>query len=149
MSGKEGGSRFAPETGWSQRADARHAVVGGTDPKRRLPALAQPVRKPHMVRVHVGHDHPQDRQAVKFLVKNLFPLGAGGVIADAAIHHAPSLHTVQFVAQQPQVDVVEGERQRHADPFDAGCYKHRGARRRQGIAKRVVQLFFQFVQWCS
>ena len=43
------------------------------------------------------------------------------------------------IAQQPQVDVVERERQRHAQPAHAGRDFGRGANGRQSVAQGVVQ----------
>ena len=111
---KERRRRVAAKTGGTLGADTRHRVVGGADPQPHIPALAKPVRQPDVVRVHVGHDHAQDRQAFELIGKNVFPLRLGRVNADAAIHHAPALHlavgAVYFIAQQPQVDVVQRKR---------------------------------------
>ena len=56
--------------------------IGRADPQaagasRRAPALAQPAGQANVVRVHVGADHPQDRQSFELMVKNLLPLRAG------------------------------------------------------------------------
>ena len=46
------------------------------------------------------------------------------------------------VAQQPEVDVVEREGQRHAQPAHAGCELERAAERRQLVGQGVVELGF-------
>ena len=54
--------------------------------------------------------------------------GAGGIVGNAAVDHRAALQrpvgTVNVVAQQPEVDVVERERQRHAQPAHAGRHAH-------------------------
>jgi hypothetical protein len=64
---------------------------------------------------------------------------------DAAVHNAPALHTIDAVAQQPQVDVVQRKGQGHANPFNAGCHLQRATAVGQGVAQWVMELHFQFV----
>ena len=104
------------------------------------------MRQSHMVGVHMGHDHPQYGQALEFSSKDLLPLFSCCFMADAAVDHAPALHAVEFIAQQPKVDVVECKGQRHAYPFHPGSYRQGRTRFRQCLGKRVMQLFFQLVQ---
>ncbi len=95
-------------------------IVGGANPEADLPARAQPMRQPDVVRVHVGDDHAQHRQTLQFLRKQQFPLRPGFRGVNTAVHNAPAGAAVNLVPQQPQVDVVQREGQSHADPFHAG-----------------------------
>jgi hypothetical protein len=124
---------------------AGHVVVGGADPHRRLPALAQPVRQPDVVGVHVGDDDAQDRQALQLGLEDLLPLRARLGVVDAAVDHRPAGHAVQGVAQQPEVDVVERKGQPHADPAHAGRHFHGFAGLGQRVAQGVVEFAFEEV----
>jgi hypothetical protein len=46
------------------------------------------------------------------------------------------------ITQQPEVDVIEGKRQGHADPLDAGCHFQSLGRTGQGIAEGVMKCGF-------
>ena len=75
--------------------------------------------------------------------EHLLPGRARGVVGDAAVDDGPALAAVDAVAQQPQVDVVQRERQRHAQPAHAGrdlaaCSPGAGS----GVAEGVVQFGF-------
>ena len=147
---KEIGRARAAEAGGALRADARHGEVGGADPQAALvrrcgPAFAQPVRQADVVRVHVRDDHAQHRQALQLVGKDVFPLCPGLVARDAAVHHRPAVAAVDAVAQQPQVDVVQRERQCHADPLDPRRHRQRAAGLRQGIAQGVMKPGFELV----
>ena len=147
MRSKEVGRPRAAKAGGAARAVARGVVVGGADPQRRIPALAQPPGQADMVRVHVRHDHPQHRQALQLGGEDVFPLCLGGVHGDAAVDDAPALHDTavragDVVAQQPQVDVVQGKRQRHADPANAGGHFQRAAGFGELVTKGVVEFGF-------
>jgi hypothetical protein len=74
------------------------------------------MRQAQVIGVHVGCDHAQHRQAVQTVGKHLAPLIAGLRVVQTAIDNGPALHTINAVLQQPQVDVVQGKRQSHADP---------------------------------
>ena len=100
------------------------------------------MRQANVVRMHVGHDDPQNRQALQLAFKNAFPLGARFRAVDAAIHHRPALTAVQGVADQPQVDVVQGERQGHANPANTRRNLQRLGGWRQDVAQRIVKLRF-------
>ena len=143
--GKKIGRPLAAECRRPHAAKARHLVVGGADPQRRIPALAQPVRQTDVVRVHVCGNHAQHRQAIEFIGKNGFPLGLGSVVVDTAIDNAPTLRATDLVTQQPQVDVVEHKGQRHAYPLDARRHGDAVAGVGEGVAQGVMQLQFQIV----
>jgi hypothetical protein len=77
------------------------------------------------------------------LVENLLPLGAGLWIVQAAIHHGPALNPMDLVLQQPQIDVVQGERQRHAVPKNTLYHFNALAGRGQGVTQGIVQFLFE------
>ena len=128
---------------------AQRLVVGAADPQAavvlgRAPALAQPVRQPDVVGMHVGDQHAQHRQALQLLLEHLLPQRARFGPVDAAVHHGPAFAALKAVAQQPKVDVVERERQAHAQPFDARPQFDGAPRRGQLVTQRVVQGTFEF-----
>ena len=136
----------AAKIGQPAASEQRRLVFAGAHPQGRLPALAQPVGQAHVVGVHVRDQHAQDGQALQCLRFDLLPSLSGGGVVDAAVHRRPALlHHVglggvgQAVAQQPKVDVVEGEGQTHAQPEHA--WRHFGDRagRRQVLTQRVDQ----------
>ena len=100
----------------SDRPQLGGHVIRERHPQWRIPLAAQPVGQADMVRVHVRHDHAQHGQAIKLCGKHLFPQGFDFVTADAAIDNRPALLAVNLVPQEPQVDVIQRERQGHANP---------------------------------
>ena len=124
------------------RHHARETVFAGRHPERRAGAGAQPVRQAHVVRVAMGGEHAHQRFGPGALRQHLVPGGAGGVVGDAAIDGGPAAAALELIAQQPQVDMVEGKRQRHAQPVQAGRQFGQRSRRGQHVAKRIVQLRF-------
>ena len=111
--------------------------------------VEQPVGQADVVGVHVRDDDAQDGQALELRGEDLLPLRAGFVARDAAVHDAPALDAavgaVHLVAQEPDVDVVERERQTHADPADAGRHVDRFAGGRQPFVQGVVEFAFEEV----
>ena len=80
----------------------------------------------HVVGMHVGYQNPQNGQALQDVLFDLQPSFAGAGVVDAAVHsgpaflHHPGLGGVRHtVTQQPQIDVVQGKRQTHAQPKNA------------------------------
>ncbi|MNQ56714.1 hypothetical protein D3C85_708470 [compost metagenome] len=61
-------------------------------------------------------NHRQKRQSGAYLIEHLLPYCAGLLAVEAGVDGDPTL----FMAQQIQVDVVEGEGQRHAQPQHPG-----------------------------
>src|SRR5439155_19202914 len=62
------------------------------------------------------------------------PQRARGVVPDAAVDECPARASVQFVFEQPEVDVIERKRQRHAQPVHAGRdLQGLAGRRRRGV----------------
>jgi len=108
-------------------------VLAQGHPERRLPAAqalelvllghaaAEPARQAEMVGVHVGADHPQDGPMLKVLVPNLTPelahLGRG----HPGVDHRPALLAVQFILDQPEVDVIQRKGQGHPKPENLVC----------------------------
>ncbi len=93
----------------------------------------------------VGGKHALQRQAQQAVGKDLFPGGPGGVAGHAAIDHAPAGRTLVTVAvlQQPQIDMIQRERQRHAQPAQAGRDVNHAAAVRHLVTQRIVQLGFE------
>src|SRR3954468_2187687 len=85
-----------------------------------------------MVRMVVGEDHAPH---LLHLGEELLPQGARFRIADARIDDGPR---AVVLLEEPQVDVVELERQRHAEPLHA--WRDLGARAGHGhVAERVFE----------
>jgi len=89
----------------------------------------------------VGCDHAQQRPPVKRTVEKLAPRLARGLIGDTAIDGSPASVAFDVVLEQPQVNVVEREGQRHAQPVKARA-KHHGFTRFGGRGPGKIQLVF-------
>jgi hypothetical protein len=118
-------------------------------PRQHLEFLAQPVAQADVVGMKMGDDHALDRLADQLLCKDLLPAAARFIGGKTAIDDGPAV----TVFQQPQVDVIEHKRQRHAQPPHAGRdVDNRAGRRRFG--ERVMHLrrggwrFFERY-WCA
>ena len=59
--------------------------------------------------------------------KDGFPARLRLVIGNPAIHNGPAWLTIQFIAQEPQINVIEGKWQRHSYPIHAGGNFHRSS----------------------
>ena len=86
------------------------------DPERRLPSLAEPAGQPDMVGVVMRDEDPPHRPAAEPLGEDLLPKRGRLRAGIAAIDDGPA----RAVFEQPQIDVVEREGQRHPQPQDAG-----------------------------
>jgi hypothetical protein len=93
--------------------DAGHALARGRQPDFGAAALLQPARETDVVRMRMGQQDPPQRQPFEFRsAENRIPhVGAAGR-GVAGVDEAPA----PVVSQQPEVDVVEVDRQRHAQP---------------------------------
>ena len=129
------GGRFAAGV-----ADQRAAVqvLEARHPELAIELARQPARHADMVGVHVRDDHALDRATVGRAVEQRTPGRDALFVAHARVDHGPT----RAVLDRIQVDVVQLERQRHADPQHAGCHFERlaGGRRRiervdQGAAR--------------
>ncbi len=123
------------------RRHARDGIVGGAHPQQAIPARGEPVRQPDVVWVHVRDDHAQHRQAAQLRGEHLLPRCAGRRGVDAAIHNRPAAHAVEGVFQQPEVDVVQRERQPHAQPAQPrrqlDAFSQCGRRFSKGVADGI------------
>ena len=158
---KKPGGCLTAKAGGAVGRHARGVEIGRADPqvapmRGRAPALAQPVGQANMIRVHVRHDDPQNRQAFQLGRKNRLPLRFGFGPADAAIHRTPALdfftrrvRAIHLVAQQPEVDVVQRKRQAHAQPFDARGDLKRAAAGRKRLTQGVMELLFKVIHVIS
>src|SRR5262249_24336200 len=87
----------------------------------------------------MSHEDPLDRAAAEMRRKDALPQRARIVEADARVDDGPA----RAVLEQPQVDVVELERQRHAQPVDSGSDRPdvggRGRFRPRMLERHAVQ----------
>ncbi len=79
-------------------------------------ALGQPSGVAHVVGMKVRDDHLRDRTATQVTGEDLLPQGADIGQAHAGVDDGPP----RAVLEQPQVDVIELEGQRHAEPRHTG-----------------------------
>jgi hypothetical protein len=92
-----------------------------------------------MVGMHVRDDDTQHGQTAQRRLEHLIPECLDLVAGHTAINYRPALAAIDLVAQQPQVDVIQRERQRHAHPADAIGHVSGCAWRGKLVAKRVIQ----------
>jgi hypothetical protein len=85
-------------------------------PQRRAEFAADPTGQAHVVGMHVRADHARDRLALERLVENLAPIFARLFERDAGVDNGPAF----AVLDQPEIDRLQHERQRHANPMHAG-----------------------------
>src|SRR5712691_922439 len=116
------------------RAPFAHRVRGEIlrlrHPEFGAAALGQPRGETRMVRMMVRDDETPDRAPRDAFCEDALPQRARGVVADAAVDECPAL----AVFEQPEVDVVERKRQRHAQPVHAGRdLQGFAGRRRRGV----------------
>src|SRR5215467_6655423 len=107
-----------------RRVVAPHALPCelGHEPLRlRAPELhaetpSEPLRVAHVVGMEVGHEHAHDGLARELAGEELLPQLARRREPHARVDHGePAL-----VVEEPEVDVIQREGRRHADPADAG-----------------------------
>ena len=99
-----------------------HEPLGLRAPELDAEALGEPVRVADVIRMEVGDEHAHEGPPGQLAGEELLPQLARRRQPDPGVHHRhPGL-----VVEQPQVDVVELEGQRHPDPADAG--RHQDAR---------------------
>ncbi|MNC18340.1 hypothetical protein D3C75_662390 [compost metagenome] len=100
----------------ARRRDVDRLVLGMGHVHRTAEALGQPAEQPGVVIVKVGAYQGEQRPALQHLHQHSLPHGAALLGVQPGIHHHPAF----AVAQQVQVDMVQTERQRHAQPQHAG-----------------------------
>ena len=77
--------------------------------------LRQPRRESEMIGMQMSNDDALHRPSREVVGEDLLPESLGDFATKAGIHDDPAV----AVAQQPEIDVIEGKRQRHAQPVDA------------------------------
>ena len=92
--------------------------------------------------MHVGDDDAEHGQAVQHVLEDLFPSLFDFVAADAAVDDGPAFLAIDFVAQEPKIDVVERERKRHAYPTYAVRYGYCVAGGGDLVSEGIRQLHF-------
>jgi len=112
----------------------RDQELGLRAPEIDAPPLGEPARVADVIRMEVRQHHARDRPAVELTREDPLPQRAHIVETDAGVHDGPAV----AVGEQPQVDVVELKRQRHAQPHHAGGdFTHGAAGGR--IGPRIVE----------
>jgi len=91
----------------------------------------------------MGGDHAHQRLAIQAHGQHLLPCGAGSVGPGAGIDEAPATLPLEFVFQQPHIDVIQRKRQRHARPAQARHDVVHGAGSGDSVVKRIIQLGFE------
>src|SRR5262249_38674581 len=91
--------------------------LGLRAPELGPPAPGEPAGVAHVVRMKVRHQHAPHPTTVEVRREDALPERARVVAAYAGVDDGPA----RAVVEQPQVDVVELKRQRHAQPVDSGC----------------------------
>jgi hypothetical protein len=104
-----------PETGRPLAQGMRREIVGLGHPQWRRESPGQPVRVPGVIRMQVGDNHASDRATADELLQHLLPEPAGRLVTQSGVDQ----HEAGIVFQQPQVDVVQCEGQRHLQPVHA------------------------------
>ena len=99
-------------------------------PEIDAPALGEPPSVPKMIGMEVRRDHADD-QLVR---EDALPQRARVGQAEARVDDGKAI----AVVEQPQVDVVQRERQRHAQPPDSGSDGERGAGRGR-LGPRMIE----------
>ena len=99
-----------------------------------------------MVGVHVGDDARAAPAGLELVANTCSQAARVAGVGDAAVDDGPALARLAFlaVAQQPQVDVVERERQAHAQPAHAGRHRQRApgpAARAEGVVEFGFRAF--------
>ena len=138
-------SAQAAEIGSARAGQQGSLVFGGVHVQRRTELLAQPMGQAHVVGVHVGDHHSQDRQALHGACKHLAPGLLRAWVGHAAVHCGPAMASALFgffrIFQQLEVDVVQGKRQGHPDPENTGRNLKRLTERWQGVVQGEGQGF--------
>lgn len=129
---------------------AAHRVFAERHPQAHVPSIlvaarADPVGKSQMIRMTMRDDHTQHRLSIEHGIEHALPVRADRIARNAAIDDGPAFHTVDFIGEQPQIDVIERERQRHAQPEHARRHFHDAARFGQPVRENIVELVFECV----
>ncbi len=95
------------------KRDLRGDVLGLGHPQLDTETLRQPAGQAEMVGVIVRYHHASNRMATQIVRNDLVPQSPCGLRVQPGVYQGPT----GAVAQHPQIDVVERERQRHAQPI--------------------------------
>jgi hypothetical protein len=104
-------------------------------------ALGQPSGVAHVVGMKVRDDHLRDRTTTQVSGEDLLPQGADVGQAHAGVDDRPP----RPVLEQPQVDVIELEGQRHPEPRHTG----RDFDRRTGSGRLGPRIFDRHANQCT
>jgi hypothetical protein len=115
MAGEQGERGFVGMAGQLCEHNLGGNELGFGHPQLDAEALREPAGEAEVVRVVMRHHDAPDGQAREALGDDLVPQRARGFGVEAGIHQRPA----GPVAQHPQVDMVEREGQRHAQPEHA------------------------------
>jgi hypothetical protein len=110
-------------------------VFEAAHPERGVKLAADPTGETHMVGMHMRADHALDRLAAQLGFEDRAPVFARRLHGDAGVDDGPAV----AVFEQPEVDPLQRERQRHAHPMHARRNLARNARFRR-LAQRIFQL---------
>jgi hypothetical protein len=97
--------------------ELRHQPLGLRAPQLHAEATREPVGIAHVIRVEVGDDDADDGAIRELTGEQGFPQVARRRKPGPRVDRRDAA----LVVEQPEVDVVERERQRHPQPPDAGC----------------------------
>ena len=114
---------------------SRQQIFGAGDLQRHVPALAQPPRQSEVIGVIMGDDDARHRLAGHRPGEQRFPMGAGAREVHAGVDDRPTIPGVE----DPQVDVIETEGQRHPRPVHARRHFEHRAACRYPAAEGVMQ----------
>jgi len=98
--------------------DSAGQVLEGTHPEARIELARQPPGQSDMVGMHVGAEDPRDRTVPQGVPQQVAPEQGGLLAAQSGIDQGPAV----TVFDRPEIDVIQGERQRHTDPVDPGSH---------------------------
>src|SRR5439155_23880832 len=105
--------------------ELRVEPLGLRAPELGVPARRQPARVAHVIGMEMCHEDALHRAAAEVRGEDALPQGARVVEADAGVDDGPA----RAVLEEPEVDVVELKRQRHAQPVYSGSDRaHLGGR---------------------
>ena len=107
------------------------------DPEFRVRKLpAEPPCIADMIRVHMRDNYAPNWASVQLLLEDLSPCRFGIVHRHARIDNGPAFFAI---IDEPKIDPLQRERQRHADPVNARRHFYCIANFRRRFAKRIFE----------
>ena len=129
------------------RQHATEGILAERHPQRRREALGQHAPPGRRGRDGCGCRSPARSAGRRADRRSPAPTGPRMTcVGDAAVHHRPAFAAIEAIPQQPEVDVIQRERQRHPDPEDARRHFEARRRRRKLFAEGIVELGFEWIQ---